>query len=144
MNWWNDLWLNEGFASFLEIKGQNHVNNLWNVFDLFSISHIHPALLADSQQSTHPLVNTVLTPNQITAMFDTISYRKGAAILNTIESIIGENSFQSCLRKYLNNNKFSSVNTTEMVNYVKDEIKEVCVMFFIIMFHILKTKNIYR
>lgn len=86
---------------------------------------IHPALRADSQQSARSLVNSVLTPNQITAMFDTFSYSKGASILSMIEAIIGRDAFQNDTRNYLNERKFGSVDTAFMIDHFKDDIKKV-------------------
>lgn len=125
LNWWNDLWLNEGFASYIEYEGLYHMNFSWSLFSLFTTSDLHPALRADSQLSARPVVKSVLTPNQITSMFDTFSYSKGASILYMIENIIGKDAFRTCCRNYLNRNKFATANTSEMIKHFSAEIKKV-------------------
>lgn len=132
LKWWNALFLNEGFASYFEYKGQSSIQNLvkkrWNVFDFFITSDIHSALRADSLQSARPIVSPVLTPDQITSIFDTFSYGKGASVLYVIENIIGEEAFQKCTRNYLNSHLFGTVDTDDMINAYKDEIKKVCIL----------------
>jgi len=76
LKWWSDLWLNEGFASYCEYKAVNHVHPEWEIETQFVSQDLTPVLVLDGQQSSHPIVQEVSNPDQITEIFDTISYNK--------------------------------------------------------------------
>lgn len=76
MAWWDDLWLNEGFATFLETVCVDHLQPEWGLLDLFPYSTSQPALDLDSLQTSHPVSARVHDPDEIDALFDSISYNK--------------------------------------------------------------------
>lgn len=76
MRWWDDLWLNEGFATFAEYLGVNRIFPEWNMMDQFVHSITMPALKTDALGTSHPISVTVSNPIEIEAIFDTISYNK--------------------------------------------------------------------
>ncbi len=76
MEWWNDLWLNEGFASWMEYRGVDHVQPDWRMMDQFFFDMIAPALKLDSLTTSHPISVEVHDPKEIEAIFDPISYKK--------------------------------------------------------------------
>ena len=125
ISWWNDLWLNEGMANYLEYKGQNAVNASWNILRRFVIGDLHPAFRSDVGQSAHPVVNDALTSDEITSIFDTITYSKGASIAYMIESMIGENRFRDACISYLNNYQFRNVKTDDFIRHLSPAIQEV-------------------
>lgn len=90
MKWWNDLWLNEGFASFLEYMGVDSLKPEWRMMEQFILDKTQPALALDALVSSHPISVSVHDPAEIEAIFDTISYSKVCIdlMLNFIQIII--------------------------------------------------------
>ncbi|XP_023337481.1 glutamyl aminopeptidase isoform X2 [Eurytemora carolleeae] len=116
MQWWNDLWLNEGFASWMEYKGVDEVEPDWKMMDQFWINEVEPALDLDSLQSSHPISVQVQEPSEISALFDYISYRKGASIIHMLEQFLGEEHLRKGLEIYLKKNKFKNTVTKDLWN----------------------------
>ncbi|XP_017878860.1 glutamyl aminopeptidase-like isoform X2 [Ceratina calcarata] len=114
MKWWNDLWLNEGAASFLEYKGVNHISPEWNMMDQFILDKTQPALDLDALASSHPISVPVKDPNEIEAIFDEISYSKGASILNMLEGFLCEDVLKSGLNEYLNLHAYGNADTNDL------------------------------
>lgn len=76
MKWWNDLWLNEGFASYIKYAGVNAVHPDWDVMSDFVSQDLTSALHKDAHISSHPIIQQVFSANQINEIFDGISYKK--------------------------------------------------------------------
>ncbi|KAI5740215.1 hypothetical protein M8J76_001759 [Diaphorina citri] len=113
MRWWNDLWLSEGFASFLEYYGVDHVMPGWNMMDQFILDKTQQALGLDALSTSHPISVTVHDPVEIEAIFDTISYSKGAAILYMLEKFLGQGTLRAGLNDYLNTHKYGNAETKD-------------------------------
>ncbi|KAH8336361.1 hypothetical protein KR059_004239 [Drosophila kikkawai] len=111
MNWWNDLWLNEGFASFIEYLGVDSVFPEWKMRDQFIISTLHAVLTLDGTLGSHPIIQTVENPDQITEIFDTITYSKGSSLVRMLEDFLGEATFRQAVTNYLNQYKYSTAET---------------------------------
>jgi len=79
--WWNDLWLNEGFATYIEYKGLAAFEPQWDVEGMFLVQDLYRVMDLDSTFGSHPIVTKVDTPDQINAVFDLISYAKGASVI---------------------------------------------------------------
>uniref|UniRef100_UPI0037E760AF glutamyl aminopeptidase n=1 Tax=Semicossyphus pulcher TaxID=241346 RepID=UPI0037E760AF len=101
MDWWDDLWLNEGFASFFEYIGVERAEPTWGMRDIMIISDVLPVMVDDALVSSHPIIVDVSTPSEITSVFDAISYSKGASILRMLEDWMGKEEFRDGCRKYL-------------------------------------------
>lgn len=108
MEWWNDLWLNEGFASFVEYVGSNLVNPKWQMMDQFVIDSVQSSLALDSHKNSHPISVPVKDPSQINELFDTISYDKGSSIIRMMKDFIGSDAFHKGLYEYLDTYKFDN------------------------------------
>ena len=114
MQWWNDLWLNEGFASWMEYKGVSYTQPGWAMMEQFLAKVILPALQLDSLASSHPVSVPVNDPKEIEAIFDTISYKKGSSIIHMLENYLGEDVLRSGLKEYLNKHKFGNAVTKDL------------------------------
>uniref|UniRef100_A0A7N8XFX5 Aminopeptidase n=1 Tax=Mastacembelus armatus TaxID=205130 RepID=A0A7N8XFX5_9TELE len=96
LRWWNDLWLNEGFASYVEYLGAHEAEPDWNVKDLIVLSDIHRVFAVDALASSHPLSSKeedIQKPAQISELFDAISYSKGASVLRMLSDFLTEDVF---------------------------------------------------
>ncbi|XP_046404994.1 aminopeptidase N-like [Ischnura elegans] len=99
--WWDDLWLKEGFASYVEYIGVDHVEPTWKILDQFPYNEIQDVFSLDALNSSHPISVEVDDPNQIRQMFDRISYGKGASIIRMMNHFLGEETFRAGLKSYL-------------------------------------------
>ncbi|XP_054434595.1 endoplasmic reticulum aminopeptidase 1 [Pteronotus mesoamericanus] len=108
MEWWNDLWLNEGFAKFMEFVSVSVTHPELRVEDYF-FGKCFDAMEVDALNSSHPVSTPVENPAQIREMFDEVSYEKGACILNMLRDYLGADAFKSGIIHYLQ--KYSYKNT---------------------------------
>uniref|UniRef100_A0A3Q0T2E5 Aminopeptidase n=1 Tax=Amphilophus citrinellus TaxID=61819 RepID=A0A3Q0T2E5_AMPCI len=113
MDWWDDLWLNEGFASFFEYIGVEVAEPTWGMRDIMIISDVLPVMVDDALLSSHPIIVNVSTPAEITSVFDAISYSKGASILRMLEDWMGRDVFRDGCRKYLKDFYFKNAKTAD-------------------------------
>lgn len=108
MEWWNDLWLNEGFAKFMEFVSVSVTHPELKVEDYF-FGKCFDAMEVDALNSSHPVSTPVENPAQIREMFDDVSYEKGACILNMLRDYLSAEAFKSGIVQYLQ--KYSYKNT---------------------------------
>lgn len=108
MKWWNDLWLNESFATFMSFKARDHEFPEWHAYEDFISDNIGQALVQDQLKATHPINVDVKTPGEIDALFDAISYQKGASVLNMVNDYVGEAAFRKGLNMYLKAHAYSN------------------------------------
>lgn len=114
MKWWNDLWLNEGAATFFEYKGVNHIFPEWGMMDLFILHITQQALKLDVLDNSHPVSVPVKNPNEIERIFDTVSYYKGASILYMLEVVLCESVFKRGMNDYLNLHAYGNTKTNDL------------------------------
>ncbi len=100
MKWWDDIWLNEGFATWMANKPLAAAHPEWNI-DVDEAQENQTALGLDSLKSTRPIHSEVTTPAQIDEAFDGIAYQKGAAVLRMVESYVGADTFKKGINAYL-------------------------------------------
>lgn len=101
--WWTDLWLNEGFANYIEYIGVDKVEGDWNVLDQFVVTELQNVFSLDGLASSHPVSVKVNNPDQINEIFDRISYAKGASIIRMMDHFLTRRAFQEGLHNYLQN-----------------------------------------
>ncbi|XP_050424604.1 endoplasmic reticulum aminopeptidase 1-like [Adelges cooleyi] len=124
MRWWNDLWLNEGFASYLEYRGVEHVMPGWLMMAQFVLDKTQQGLRLDALSTSHPISVTVHDPVEIEAIFDSISYSKGAAILYMLEKFLGLETLRSGLNDYLNTHKYGNADTKDLWSVLSKHANE--------------------
>ena len=116
MKWWNDLWLNESFATLMGYKVVDAVFPGWNAWQDFLIDETSPAMSMDSLRNTHPIEADVKSPDDIQQIFDAITYGKGASILRMIEAYTGLDEFRKGVQKYLERYRFSNAAGIDLWN----------------------------
>lgn len=109
MKWWDNLWLNEGFATWMALKPSLALHPEWKA-NLGAVAATNGALQFDSLKNTHPIRAKAETPQEINALFDAISYEKAGAVLRMIESYVSPDVFRRGVISYLR--KFSYSNAT--------------------------------
>ncbi len=101
MQWWDDIWLNESFASFMSYKALDRLGDTPDIWNDFLLGESAGALLGDSLATTHPIRQRVDSPEEIDQIFDEISYGKGASVLRMLEAFLGEEAFRQGVHDYL-------------------------------------------
>ena len=109
MKWWDNIWLNEGFATWMALKPSQSLHPEWNAA-LDAVTELNDALTVDSLRNTHPIRSKAETPEEINELFDHISYQKGAAVLRMVESYVSPEVFRRGVNAYLR--KFSYANAS--------------------------------
>lgn len=122
--WWDDTWLNEGFASYVEYLGVDYVENTWGVTEQFVVLDVQPVMTIDALQTSRPIIVDVETPDDINQQFDAISYNKGASILRMLQNFMGETAFKSGLNNYLEAFAYSNAANTDLWEYLEEASKE--------------------
>jgi len=114
MEWWTDLWLNEGFASYTEYIGADFVSPETFIRERFILEAVQPALGYDSLESSHPISIPVNVPNEINEIFDTISYLKGGSVIRMMANYLGVNTFNRGIANYLHANAYTNANQDDL------------------------------
>ena len=113
MAWWNDLWLNEGFASWMETKATDHFHPEWSML-VGRVNTRESAMALDSLASSHPVVIDIGTAHQADQAFDAISYSKGEAIVTMLEAYAGEDTWRDGIRRYLAAHAYGNAVTADL------------------------------
>lgn len=114
MRWWDDLWLNEGFASWMETKATADLNPSWNEVAATVGREREGAMSIDATAVTHPIVRPIETVDQISEAFDGITYAKGQAVIGMVESTLGADPFRDGIRRYMAKYKYSNTVTDQL------------------------------
>jgi len=112
MQWWDDIWLNEGFATWMANKPVDAGHRDWNV-DVDEAEENQQALALDSLNATRPIHVDVETPAQIDEAFDAITYQKGAAVLRMVESFVGAETFRKGVNAYLQTHAYGNATSED-------------------------------
>jgi aminopeptidase N len=107
MRWWDDLWLNEGFASWMESRMSQRLHPEWNSA-LDAVNVRQQAMGRDALATTHPVVQHVETVEQASQAFDSITYQKGEAVIRMLESYVGEDAWRAGVRSYMQKHAYGN------------------------------------
>lgn len=113
MAWWDDLWLNEGFASWMERKATDHFHPEWSWL-LGRVDGREQAMAQDAYKTTHPIVQTIRTVEETNQAFDDITYDKGEAVIAMLEAYAGEDVWRTGIRSYMAEHKFGNSRTEDL------------------------------
>ena len=113
MGWWNGIWLNEAFATFMEMKATDQFRPDWQRWTSFGISR-SAAFDIDSLESTRPIEFPVVSPADAEGMFDLLTYEKGAAVVRMLEQWLGEEPFRDGIRHYLRTHAYGNTETHDL------------------------------
>ena len=108
MQWWDDLWLNESFASWMGDKTVDHLFPEWQMWTQFVSHDTSAALGLDGLRNSHPIEAVVEDPSDIRELFDAISYSKGGSVLRMLEDYVGPETFRAGLRDYLSGHAYAN------------------------------------
>ncbi len=124
MRWWTDLWLNEGFASWIEYMAVDHIFPEWQMWTQFAVDEQHRAFKLDALEYTHPIEVPINHPDEIRSIFDTISYSKGASVLHMLHAYLGADDFKKGLKHYLQTHAHSNTDTVDLWQALEESSKK--------------------
>jgi len=124
MEWWTDLWLNEGFASYMGPKAVDDRFPEWKLWDQYVATEFMSALHDDSLRNSHPIEIPVKNPQEIREIFDHITYNKGSAVNRMLEHYLGEEKFRAGLRKYLKRYEYKNAKTVDLWKALEEVSKQ--------------------
>lgn len=115
MGWWDGIWLNEAFATFMEVTASDAFRPRWDTWTAFGSSR-SAAFDTDALRSTRPIEFPVRSPADAEAMFDVLTYEKGASVLRMLERYLGPDRFRDGIRSYLRSHMHANTETTDLWN----------------------------
>jgi len=113
MRWWNGIWLNEAFATFMEVAAVAAYRPEWRMWAHFSLSR-SAAFQVDSLEHTRPIEYPVESPQDAEGMFDVLTYEKGASILRMLEQYLGPEEFRRGIHAYLKKHSYGNTETSDL------------------------------
>lgn len=121
MKWWNGLWLNEAFATFMEMRCTDAYKPEWQRWVDFGIGR-SAAFDVDATAATRAIEFEVVSPEDAEGMFDILTYEKGAAVVRMLEQHLGEGPFRSGIRRYMRQHAYGNAETTDLWDAIEAEM----------------------
>ncbi|MED6192139.1 AP-1 complex subunit mu-1-like [Stylosanthes scabra] len=119
MEWWTDLWLNEGFATWVSYLATDNLFPEWKIWSQF-LNESTEGLRLDGLAESHPIEVEVNHAGEIDEIFDSISYRKGASVIRMLQSYLGAENFQRSLASYIKKHAYSNAKTMDLWNALEE------------------------
>ena len=123
MKWWDDLWLNESFATFMAYKAVDKAYPQLSMWQDFVFMDTAAAMSRDGVENTHPIQVTINSVEDVEEVFDDISYGKGASIIRMIEAHVGQENFTTGVRSYLQEYKYSNATGNDLWTHIETASK---------------------
>ena len=123
MRWWNGLWLNEAFATFMEMLAVDAWKPEWRRWDSFTVSRA-AAMQVDGLKSTRPIEFPVEKPEEAAGMFDVLTYEKGASVLRMLEQYLGADALRDGIRLYLRRHAYANAETTDLWDALEESTNQ--------------------
>jgi puromycin-sensitive aminopeptidase len=123
MKWWNGIWLNEAFATFMELLAVDSFKPQWKRWESFGIARAQ-AFAIDGLKSTRTIEFPVYKPEEAQGMFDILTYQKGASVLRMLEQYLGAEDFRRGICLYLNKHKFGNTETEDLWQAIEEASKQ--------------------
>ncbi len=123
MKWWNGIWLNEAFATFMELKVTDAFRPEWERWVSFGLTR-STAFDTDALAATRPIEYPVVSPADAEGMFDVLTYEKGAAVVRMLEQYLGEDRFRAGIRKYMASHRYGNTETTDLWDAIEEATGE--------------------
>ncbi len=123
MKWWNGIWLNEAFATFMEMLAVDAWKPNWKRWDSFGVSRA-AAMAIDALKSTRSIEYTVLSPEDCRSMFDVLTYEKGASVLRMLEQYLGAEDFRKGISLYLKKHQYANTETGDLWDALQEATNE--------------------
>ncbi|KAI1768310.1 peptidase family M1-domain-containing protein [Hypoxylon sp. FL1150] len=120
MDWWEGLWLNEGFATLMSWLSCDHFYPEWKVWENYVTDNLQSALGLDSLRSSHPIEVPVKRASEVDQIFDAISYSKGSCVLRMISTYLGEETFLEGVRRYIKKHAYGNTQTNDLWAALED------------------------
>lgn len=114
MDWWDDLWLNEGFATWMETGICDELYPSWNMWEQFITDMQGRALQLDALRSSHPIQVPIANAEEVEQVFDAISYCKGGSVVRMVHAVVGKEKFVQGLRAYMDEFKYGNATTGDL------------------------------
>ncbi|GJJ77589.1 aminopeptidase 2 [Entomortierella parvispora] len=123
MEWWDHLWLNEGFATWVGTLAVDHLFPTWDTWSEFAIGECQIGMSLDSLRSSHPIEVQVTDPEDIDQIFDDISYSKGASVIRMLSTWLTIDVFLAGIRRYLLKHQYKNATTNDLWDALSEESK---------------------
>ncbi|XP_058067309.1 puromycin-sensitive aminopeptidase isoform X2 [Anopheles bellator] len=120
MEWWTHLWLNEGYASFVEFLCVDHLFPAYDIWTQFVTDMYTRALELDCLRNSHPIEVPVGHPSEIDEIFDEISYDKGASVIRMLHHYLGDEDFRRGMHIYLTRHQYRNTSTEDLWNALQE------------------------
>merc|ERR1719410_1854125 len=114
MEWWDDLWLNEGFANWMQTFAADQLHPEWDIWESYVGTEQQRALQLDALRSSHPIQVPIKEAHEVEEVFDAISYCKGGSVVRMIYAVLGQEKFQEGLRLYFDRHQYGNTDTTDL------------------------------